>query len=42
MTKRLSVIGLEPPVAVAVPDKVMKASREFVAPARLGTGFTCS
>ncbi|SHV93268.1 Uncharacterised protein [Mycobacteroides abscessus subsp. abscessus] len=42
MTKRLSVMGLEPPVAVAVPDRVMNASRELVAPARLGTGLTCS
>ena len=35
-------MGLLPPVAVAVPESVMKASREFVAAARLGTEFTRS
>ncbi len=39
---RLSVMGAEPPVAVAVADKVMKPSREFNAAARLGTEFTRS
>ncbi|SKU19047.1 Uncharacterised protein [Mycobacteroides abscessus subsp. abscessus] len=36
------MIGLVPPVAVAVPESVTKASREFVAAARLGTEFTRS
>ena len=40
--KRLSVMGAEPPVAVAVADKVTNPSREFNAAARLGTEFTRS
>src|SRR5690348_14337985 len=40
--KRLSVIGFEPPVAVAIAFAVTNPSRELAAAARLGTESTDS